>query len=83
MPLFVCENCGCIENTALGHYWARNHVGFKDEKMNNKALCSECTPSEYSNGVKTERGKWHGQFPKEKFDPSIHDNSNYLNAKKS
>jgi hypothetical protein len=47
MPLFICEKCQTIENTALGHYW-----GEKEK------LCSECA-----------FGKWHGRFPKEKFDP--------------
>ena len=32
MPLFVCEKCKCIENSALGHYW-----GEKEK------LCSECS----------------------------------------
>jgi hypothetical protein len=31
MPLFACEQCGCIENTATGCYWGRE-----------RALCSEC-----------------------------------------
>ena len=31
MPLFVCEKCGCVENTALGKYWAEK-----------ERLCSEC-----------------------------------------
>ena len=80
MPLFICENCGCIENTALGHYWSRKHVKFKDEKMNGKALCSECTPLEFSDGSKAGNGKWHNHFPKEKFDSAIHKSEHYLNA---
>jgi len=31
MPLFECEKCNCVENTAFGKYWAR------DVKE-----CSEC-----------------------------------------
>jgi len=31
MPLFKCEKCGCLENTALSSYW------YKEKK-----LCSEC-----------------------------------------
>jgi len=80
MPLFICENCGCIENTALGHYWSRKHVKFKDEKMNDKALCSECTPLEFSDGSRAGNGKWHNHFPKEKFDSTIHKSEHYLNA---
>lgn len=35
MPLFKCEKCGCIENTAISSYWEALHS--KTEK-----LCSEC-----------------------------------------
>ena len=31
MPLFVCDNCKVIENTALGKYWGEK-----------SPLCSEC-----------------------------------------
>lgn len=31
MPLFKCQKCGAVENTACGQYWG------EDEK-----LCSEC-----------------------------------------
>ena len=82
MPLFICEKCGCIENTATGFYWARNAVTFKDSSLNGKALCSECTPAEFKDGSKTEMGTWHGRFPKEKFDPAIHDHKDYLNGNK-
>ena len=81
MSLFICENCGCIENTALGFYWARNRVKFKDESLNGKALCSECMPLEFSDGSKAGEGKWHNRFPKEKYNPNIHDPKDYLNSK--
>lgn len=49
MPLFSCERCKNIDNTALTLYW-----------MNMKhPLCSSCDPK---------INKWHGAFPKEKFD---------------
>jgi len=49
MPLFVCDKCKCIENTALSPiYW-----------FEQKRLCSEC-----------HKGKWHGKFKKEIFDPN-------------
>ena len=54
MALFRCEICGCIDNTALGHYWetlSKRHKGTEKEK----AMCSEC--------VSPEKG-WHGIFPK-------------------
>jgi len=58
MSLFVCENCRAVENTALGHFWARQaraEVGDGD----GRALCSECA------------GKgWHGRFPKRVYDPA-------------
>lgn len=34
MPIFQCSKCGCIENTALCHYW----INRKDP------ICSECDP---------------------------------------
>ena len=49
MPIFKCDECGCVENTALSGYWWRKSNG-KD-----KALCSECDPK---------IGKWHGVFEK-------------------
>jgi len=33
MPLFICDKCQAVENTALGQYWG--------EKEGNR-LCSEC-----------------------------------------
>ena len=65
MPLFKCENCGCIENTACGHYWSKDIKRFKGTEYA-KALCSECTPTTYPDGSTNRKGgKWHGQFPKE------------------
>lgn len=67
MGLFICENCGAIENTALGFYWARRVLKFKDHpELDGKALCSECVPKYYDDGSETGfTGQWHGQFPKE------------------
>jgi hypothetical protein len=31
MPLFVCDECNAVENTALGHYWSRNIVEFHNK----------------------------------------------------
>ena len=36
MPAFVCEKCGCIENTAISMYWVRD--------KGSPALCSACDP---------------------------------------
>jgi hypothetical protein len=69
MSTYICEKCGCIDNTACGdNYWGfigkRNY--YKDEYANNHILCVECTPSEFKDGsINTEVGKWHNQFPKE------------------
>lgn len=66
MPLFICEDCGCVENTALGRYWTRDTDLWSDDNRG-KALCSECSPTEFKSGEKYDRGgKWHGRFPKEK-----------------
>jgi hypothetical protein len=69
MPLFVCDYCHSVENTALGWYWSRN----KSERMlgelypNGTALCSSCMPAVFMDGSKmsskpkTESG-WHNAF---------------------
>ena len=36
MPLFECEQCHCVENTATGEYWGRQ-----------RKLCSECGTGEW------------------------------------
>ncbi len=59
MPLFVCSQCGCVDNTALAKgYWgavdAQGNV-FRDKR------CTEC-----------KTGVWHNKFPKEKYDPNKH-----------
>ena len=49
MPLFVCENCNCVDNTACGGtFWKVLH------ERGGKLLCCECNS-----------GKWHNKFPKE------------------
>jgi len=51
MPVFICNNCGCLENTALSQYaWQKYHKDLKP-------VCSECDP---------DIGKWHGKFEKKK-----------------
>lgn len=65
MPYFVCGECGCVDNTALGRWWGRDLTNFKDSYFNGKALCSECAPTEWSDGSKArDWGKWHNKFPK-------------------
>lgn len=48
MPLFKCEKCLCVENTAVSGYWMRH-------TPDDPILCSECDPK---------IGKWHGRFEK-------------------
>ena len=52
MPIFMCEECGCIENTALSNFWDRYYDAVDKPKP---ALCSECDPD-----IK----KWHGSWEK-------------------
>lgn len=44
MPLFICENCNAIENTALGDYWSK-HI----------KLCSECARGKWHNRFPKEK----------------------------
>ena len=74
MPLFVCDKCGCVENTALGRYWSKDE-DYWDDGNRGQALCSECAPTTYKDGRPVNNmggmrqfGKWHGQFPKQKWD---------------
>ena len=58
MALFVCEECRCIENTALSNFWKKN----VHPDMDGRALCSDCDPT---------IGKWHGKFPRRMYIPYI------------
>jgi hypothetical protein len=49
MSEFQCEECGCIENTALCNY----HWNHRKDVDVNKDLCSACDPD-----IK----KWHDRF---------------------
>lgn len=40
MSVYICEKCGCIENTALGGYW--RNVANKEPPM-----CSECNTGKW------------------------------------
>ena len=48
MPLYMCSQCHCVENTVTGEYWIQ-------EMDKTEKLCSECNPNINS---------WHGRFPK-------------------
>lgn len=70
MSLFQCENCGCVENTALS---SQGFNGFFEKffdwgyapELKGKKLCSACGPVKYSDGDDTEYGRWHGVFTRE------------------
>lgn len=65
MPLFICDECSAIENTALGFTNGEFYPNlWKDTSKNGKKLCSECAPAEYADGSPCRGGKWHGEFPK-------------------
>ena len=72
MPLFACEECGCIENTAVSNYWTRDAAHWP-LKYRGKKLCSEHGPPfmikpgdrEEKSIDETDYGKWHGKFPKQ------------------
>jgi hypothetical protein len=48
MSLFMCTECGSVENTALSNYAVRRAI----DKL--PPVCSACDP---------EIGAWHGLFP--------------------
>lgn len=64
MPLFRCDNCGCVENTAVSNYATRNMADIWPAEYVGKSLCSECGPPTYKDGTSSEYGKWHGRFEK-------------------
>lgn len=84
MAMYICENCGCLENTALGNWWIRD----KNEQMSvnpktnlpftiDMPLCSACTPSTYANGDtvmfdrkknRSKFGQWHNVFKQRLWD---------------
>lgn len=84
MGLFICENCECVENTVLGHYWSRHNNDLYAEEYVDKALCSECAPTHFKSGepIKRATGKWHGKFDKLKYTKEELDSGFFLNGNK-
>jgi hypothetical protein len=68
MSLFQCENCGCVENTALSSQctkWMPEVFDWEGiEDLEGKALCCVCAPKKFSDGNPTKFGKWHNHFPR-------------------
>jgi hypothetical protein len=70
MSIFMCTECGCVENTACSNYWSRN---LNDDKEDSKPLCSECDPL---------IGKWHGKFEKHQADLMLVGEDGFLYSEK-
>lgn len=68
MGIYICEKCGCVDNTACGGNYLVSKESkhkYKDEYANTHSLCIECTPVEYSDGsINRKAGKWHDMFEK-------------------
>lgn len=63
MPLFQCEKCGCVENTACCGYWGRNRPSLTHKKDLGKKLCCACESTTYPSGEAKDRGgRWHNEF---------------------
>lgn len=70
MSLFQCDNCGCVENTALS---SQGFIGIFEDffdwsyapERRGMRLCSACGPTHYSDGQLTKYGKWHNVFSRE------------------
>lgn len=65
MPVFTCEKCGCVDNSACGGtYWTKDADWWPDE-FRGKALCIVCAPPFFKNGdLNHGVGKWHNKFPR-------------------
>lgn len=55
MSLFLCGQCGHVENTASSHYWLRGQYGHDE-----RPLCSDCDPGMEGHKL-FERKPWDGQ----------------------
>lgn len=70
MPMFICDVCSGVENTARGFTdYTNSMIRWDNPALNGKMFCSECIPAEPDiDGDVYYRytgGKWHGEFPKE------------------
>lgn len=82
MPLFVCDKCDGIDNTACGGTWHTRNMDIWPEEVQGKALCAECTPANFKGGEANDRGgKWHGRFEKRTMTPekaASNDSAHYV-----
>jgi len=82
MPLYRCEKCGCVENTASGHFYGRDEEGWPID-VRGKALCSACAPATGPDGLPTGFGQWHGMFPRGQENGMLIDQSGFLWSRES
>jgi hypothetical protein len=47
MPLFRCDKCGCVENTATGRFWSQ-------KAYSEQVLCAECATGKWHNSFPKE-----------------------------
>jgi len=68
MSSYICEKCGCIDNSASegSNYWnVKCKINsFDDDYFNKHLACSECVPPKYADGGNSHGGVWHNKFPK-------------------
>jgi hypothetical protein len=65
MSYFPCSECGCVEDTALCHYWSARLRQLPP-------LCSACDPK---------IARWHGQFPRERAENWVRDERGFVCSK--
>lgn len=65
MPLYVCDECDTIENTACGFFWSKD-CDDTPATVKGRALCSACGPTHWNDGSRTKYGQWHGRFERRK-----------------
>lgn len=64
MPSYICEKCGCVDNSACGgnyHIVLRKMRYYDEDYANTHFLCTECAPAR---SVVNCEGSWHNLFPK-------------------
>ena len=66
MPTFVCEKCGCVDNSACGGtYWTRNMPNLYPDTYKGELLCCVWAPQFYRSGERNrDAGVWHNRFPR-------------------
>lgn len=52
--LFICDKCGCFDNTAMENNYWDSRMKLSQTGVYNEAHCTEC-----------HGGTWHGKWPKQ------------------